>query len=185
MRTATLFGLLAASATSLALKYTVPTSLKATAVNCVYPANYTISNFSVFTDAADSSKNVTSFSFADVGTGINTTCSHNSTSKPSSVGTNRWPCDNSNVSFIYQTTGIAGLTLIEVACPGRCVHDSRIGNRSHIMITNREYSTPQFEASGLIKPNLTCTNSTSSSTCVAKQSPILGEFDSFEPAPPS
>ncbi|XDG06467.1 hypothetical protein ABKA04_006082 [Annulohypoxylon sp. FPYF3050] len=164
MRTATLFGLLAASATSLALKYTVPTSLKATAVNCVYPANYTISNFSVFTDAADSTKNVTSFSFADAGTGIKTTCSHNSTSKPSSVGTNRWPCDNSNVSFIYQTTGIVGLTLIEVACPG---------------------STPQFEASGLIKPNLTCTNSTSSSTCVAKQSPILGEFDSFEPAPPS
>ncbi|KAI1208905.1 uncharacterized protein F4807DRAFT_429907 [Annulohypoxylon truncatum] len=163
MRTAILFGLLAASATSYALKYTVPASLKATAVDCVYPANYTVTNFTVFTNAADSAKNVTSFYFADAGTGINTTCSHNLTSKPSSVGTNRWPCDNSNVSFIYQTTGVAGLTMVEVACPG---------------------STPQFEASGLITPNLTCTNSSSASTCVAKQS-ILGEFDSFEPAPPS
>ncbi|KAI2468093.1 hypothetical protein F4781DRAFT_399847 [Annulohypoxylon bovei var. microspora] len=164
MRTATLFGLLAASATSYALKYTVPSSLKATAVDCVYPANYTVSNFTVVTDMVDSAKNVTSFYFADAGTSINTPCTHNSTSKPSSVGTNRWPCDNSKVAFIYQTTGIAGLTMVEEACPG---------------------STPQFEASGLITPGLACTNSSSGSTCVAKQSPILGEFDSFEPAPPS
>ncbi|KAI1649731.1 hypothetical protein F4815DRAFT_453984 [Daldinia loculata] len=154
-----LLGLLAVPATSKALKYAIPVSLKAT--DCTFPANYTVSNFTIYTDRTDSSKNSTSFLFDDPRTGINTSCSRNSTSKLS--GSNRWPCDDSNVAFIYQTTGIAGLTLIEAACPG---------------------NVPQFEASGLIRPDLACTNSTSGTTCVAKQSPIVGDFDSLEPAPP-
>ncbi|KAI1107528.1 hypothetical protein F4804DRAFT_297264 [Jackrogersella minutella] len=162
MHTITLFSLLAASATSNALKYAVPSNIKV--AGCTYPANYTVSDLTISTDEVDSDKNITSFHFADPGTGIDTLCSRNSTSKPSSVSSNRWPCDNQKVSFIYQTTGIAGLTMVEVACPG---------------------STPQFEASGLVTPNLTCTNSTTGSTCVAKQSPILGEFDSLQPTPPS
>ncbi|KAI0135425.1 hypothetical protein F4814DRAFT_444245 [Daldinia grandis] len=154
-----LLGLLALPAASKALKYAIPMSLKAT--SCTFPANYTVSNFTIYTDRTDSGKNNTSFLFDDPSTGINTSCSRNSTSKLS--GSNRWPCDDSNVAFIYQTTGIAGLTLIEAACPG---------------------NVPQFEASGLIRPDLACTNSTSGTTCVAKQSPIVGDFESLEPAPP-
>lgn len=119
MRAITLFGLLAAPAAAKTLKYAVPSKLLA--ANCTMPADYTVSNFTVYTDAVDSTKNNTSFYFADASTGINTFCSHNSTSKPSTVGSNRWPCDDPNIAFIYQTTGAAGLTMIEVACPGKCV----------------------------------------------------------------
>ncbi|KAI1481695.1 hypothetical protein K445DRAFT_315093 [Daldinia sp. EC12] len=160
MHAVTLLGLLAIPAVSTALKYAVPMSLKAT--DCTFPANYTVSNFTIYTDRFDSAKNSTSFIFDDPSTGINTNCSRNSTSKLH--GSNRWPCDDSNVEFIYQTTGIAGLTLIEAACPG---------------------NVPQFEAAGLVRPDLACTNSTSGTTCVAKQSPIVGDFDSLQPAPPS
>ncbi|KAI1134555.1 hypothetical protein F5Y05DRAFT_398352 [Hypoxylon sp. FL0543] len=162
MHATTLFGLLAASATSEALKYAIPSRLATT--NCTYPVNFAVSNFTDYTDRIDGTKNITSFSFADTDTGISTSCTRNSTSKPSSVNSNAWPCDNADVSFIYQTTGIAGLTVIELACPG---------------------VTPQFEASGLVTPDLACTNSTSGTTCAAKQSPILGEFSSFEPVPPT
>ncbi|KAI0383933.1 hypothetical protein F5Y04DRAFT_250036 [Hypomontagnella monticulosa] len=162
MHAITLLGLLAGPVAAKALKYTVPSKLLA--ANCTMPADYTVSNFTVYTDTVDNTKDNTSFYFADASTGINTSCSHNSTSKPSTVGSNRWPCDDPNVAFIYQTTGVAGLTLIEVACPG---------------------NVPQFEASGLTTPDLACTNSTSGSTCVAKQSPIAGDFDSLQPAPQS
>ncbi|KAI0841987.1 hypothetical protein F5Y06DRAFT_292808 [Hypoxylon sp. FL0890] len=158
----TLFGLLAVSATSEALKYATPSRLATT--NCTYPVKFTVSNFTEYTDRVDSTKNMTSFYFADTGTGISTFCNRNSTSKPSSVNSNEWPCDNSDVLFIYQTTGIAGLTMVELACPG---------------------ITPQFEASGLVRPDLACTNSTSGTTCTAKQSSISGEFSSFEPTPPT
>ncbi|KAI8960911.1 hypothetical protein F5Y11DRAFT_247315 [Daldinia sp. FL1419] len=160
MHVLALLSLLAVPVTSKALKYAVPVSLKAT--DCTFPANYTVSNFTIYTDRFDSAKNSTWFLFDDPSTGINTSCSRNSTSKLS--GSNRWPCDNSNVAFIYQTTGIVGLTLIEAACPG---------------------NVPQFEASGLVRPDLACTNSTVGTTCVAKQSPIAGDFSSFEPAPPT
>ncbi|KAI1382093.1 hypothetical protein F4677DRAFT_439894 [Hypoxylon crocopeplum] len=159
MRAVTLFGLLAGSATSKALKYAIPLSLKAT--DCTLPANYTVTNFTIYTNSVDSSKNTTSFGFVDEDTGIDTFCVRNSTSKPSTVASNRWPCDDPLVAFIWQTTGIAGLTMIETACP-----QSDLG----------------WEASGLITPKLACTNSTSGSTCVATQS-ILGDFDSLEPAP--
>lgn len=119
MYAATLLGLLAGAATSEALKYDVPTSIKAT--NCPLPANYTVSDFTIYTDTANNTKSATTFSFSDPSTGIETFCSRNSTSKPSATGTNRWPCDNSMVAFIWQTTGIAGLTMIEQACPGRSV----------------------------------------------------------------
>ncbi|KAI0141068.1 hypothetical protein F4776DRAFT_613895 [Hypoxylon sp. NC0597] len=118
----TLFGLLAVPATSEALKYAIPSRLATT--NCTYPANFTISNFTDYTDRVNNTKNITSFYFADTGTGISTFCSHNSTSKPSPANSNEWLCDNTDVSFIYQKTGIAGLTVIELACPGMCVYHS-------------------------------------------------------------
>ncbi|KAI1415930.1 hypothetical protein F5Y13DRAFT_155691 [Hypoxylon sp. FL1857] len=162
MHATTLFSLLAVSATSQALKYAIPSRVANT--NCTYPANFTVSNFTDYTDRVDNTKNITSFYFADAGTGINTFCSRNSTSKSTAANANEWPCDNADVSFIYQTTGIAGLTVIELACPG---------------------ITPRFEASGLVTPDLACTNSTSGTTCTTKQSPVQGEFNSFEPAPPT
>ncbi|KAI2629836.1 hypothetical protein GGR54DRAFT_586577 [Hypoxylon sp. NC1633] len=120
MHTIALFGLLAGSATSKALNYAVPVSLKA--MDCTMPANYTVSNFTIYTDRVDSAKNYTSFHFTDAGTGIDTFCGRNSTSKPMFTGSNRWPCDSPNVAFVWQTTGIAGLTVVESACPGRSVN---------------------------------------------------------------
>ncbi|OTB06673.1 hypothetical protein M426DRAFT_318731 [Hypoxylon sp. CI-4A] len=164
LRTVAMVGLLATSATSKPVKYTIPSNLKLAATNCTYPATYTISNFMSSTDNVDATKNTTSFYFADKDTGISTFCTHNSTSTPTSGSSSEWPCDNPSVSFIYQTTGAAGLTMVELACPG---------------------NSPQFEAAGKVQPDLSCTNSTTGSTCVAKQSPITGDFDSFEPAPPT
>ncbi|KAI1385051.1 uncharacterized protein F4822DRAFT_381670 [Hypoxylon trugodes] len=158
----TLLGLLVTTGISTPLKYAVPSSLKATASNCIYPANFTVSSFTIYTDRVDSSKNTTSFSFADADTGINAFCTQNSTSKATGANSNQYPCDDPNVTFIYQTTGVAGLTLVELACPG---------------------TVPQYEASGLVTPDLACTNSTTASTCAAKQSTITGDFDSLEPVP--
>ncbi|KAI1082761.1 hypothetical protein F5B20DRAFT_530225 [Whalleya microplaca] len=159
-----LFSLLAGTAASKSLKYAIPATVAATASNCTYPADFQVANFTTYADKADGSKNTTSFHFTDGETGIDTACGSNSTSKPSINGTNRYPCDNPLVAFIYQTTGMAGLTLVETACPG---------------------NVPQFEAAGLISPELDCTDSDTGSTCVAKQATITGDFGSLEPAPSS
>ncbi|KAI0013480.1 hypothetical protein F4779DRAFT_397610 [Xylariaceae sp. FL0662B] len=158
----TLLSLLTGTATAKTLKYAVPASMAAVANNCVYPADYEVANFTTYTDKVDGSKNTTSFHFTDSDTGIDTSCTSNSTSKPSINGTNRYPCDNPAVAFIYQTTGMAGLTMIETACPG---------------------NSSQFEAAGQVSPKLDCTDSDSGSTCVAGESPITGDFTSLEPAP--
>lgn len=86
---------------------------------CVLPATYTISNFVTVGDKYNGTHNATSFQFVDTDTGITTSCEQNSTSTSTSPngGTARYYCDDTNVEFIYQTTGIAGLTLIEKACP--------------------------------------------------------------------
>ncbi|RYP49634.1 hypothetical protein DL768_004676 [Monosporascus sp. mg162] len=110
-------GLLAGVATSKTFKYAIPAGIEATE-GCTLPGEFEISDLTIFTDNLDSTKNVTSFHFTDVDTGIDTFCQWNSTSKSASPGTaQRWPCDNTNVEFIYQTSGIPGLTLIEKACP--------------------------------------------------------------------
>ncbi|KAI5866617.1 alpha/beta-hydrolase [Durotheca rogersii] len=160
MRAVSLLSLMAGLASSRALKYTVPMALSA--ADCTFPALYEVADFTIHTGVDNSTASTISFRFADVDTGIDTRCERNSTSKPNIPGSNRWPCDHPDVAFIYQTTGIAGLTMIEAACPG---------------------SVPQFEASGLVRPELACTNSTMGSTCVARQSPIDGDFDSLQPAP--
>jgi hypothetical protein len=86
--------------------------------DCTLPGNYTIENFTTFASKTNGSSNATSFHYVDSGTGIDTFCEQNSTSKSSSStgATPRWPCDNPNVEFIFQTPG---LTIIEAACPGR------------------------------------------------------------------
>ncbi|KAI1398730.1 hypothetical protein F4819DRAFT_467607 [Hypoxylon fuscum] len=114
-----LLSLLAGQTASKALKYVVPATLAAT--DCTYPANFTVTNFTTYTDSVDIAKNYTSFHYADVGTGIDTFCNRNSSSKPSTIGSgNQWPCDNQDVTFIYQPTGWnVALTLAEIACPAK------------------------------------------------------------------
>ncbi|EMR62056.1 hypothetical protein MGN70_005344 [Eutypa lata] len=158
-------GLMVGVVTSKTFKYTLPSSVEATA-DCTLPGEFEISDFKVYTDFVDNTKNTTSFHYSDVDTGVDTSCQQNSTSKSTNTGAaQRWPCDDANVEFIYQTTttGVSGLTLIEKAC--------------------LESST-SLEASGLVKPDLICTNTTSSSTCTGKQSPLPGDFTSISPAPP-
>ncbi|RYO91244.1 hypothetical protein DL762_002230 [Monosporascus cannonballus] len=125
-------GLLAEVATSKTFKYTIPAGMKATE-GCTLPGEFEISDLTIFTDNIDNTKNVTSFHFTDVDTGIDTFCQRNSTSKSASPGTaQRWPCDNANVEFIYQTAGIPGLTLIEKACPENQLQPPSAGSlRSH------------------------------------------------------
>jgi hypothetical protein len=102
--------------------YNVPNEMEV-ADDCTLPSKYTIANFVTFGDKLNGTLNTTSFHFTDTDTGIDTACQKNSTSKSTSPngGTARYYCDNTNVEFIYQTTGIAGLTLIEKACPDRYV----------------------------------------------------------------
>ncbi|KAI8632325.1 hypothetical protein F5Y19DRAFT_420646 [Xylariaceae sp. FL1651] len=156
------FSFMAAAMASKNLHYSVPNIFKAVASNCTMPADYVVNNFTTYTDKTDASLNTVSFRFLDADTNIDTTCQRNSTSKPGGPSKNRYDCGNANVAFIYQTTGVAGLTLIEKACPG---------------------SAPQFEASGLITPELTCVDSSTGTLCHA-QARLEGDFDSFEPVPP-
>ncbi|KAK6078139.1 hypothetical protein SCUP515_04569 [Seiridium cupressi] len=143
--------------------YNVPVEMDATD-DCTLPAEYTISNFVTLGDSSNGTLNTTSFHFTDSDTGIDTACQKNS----SSVSTNpnggaaRYYCDDVNVEFIYQTTGIAGLTLIEKACP-----DSA--------------SSTKYEASGLTQFNLTCTDTTDGRLCSSNQT-ITSEFTSLNPA---
>lgn len=112
-----LLGLLAVPATSKALKYSPPPSLLPR--DCNLPANFTVSNLTVYTDV-DSNKNYTSFSYSDVGTGIDTFCTQNSSSEHSALSKNAWPCDNQDVAFIYNGfKATPELDMIEKACPER------------------------------------------------------------------
>ncbi|XXG94558.1 hypothetical protein Hte_000815 [Hypoxylon texense] len=132
---------------------------------CYLPANFTVTNFTIYTDFVDPSKNLTSFWYSDERTGIDTFCSQNSTSKPDTINTNSWPCDDSVVAFIYDATEpIPELCMIERACPA---------------------SGSNIEATGYAQPNVTCTNTTSESKCISKQSSITGQFVSLEPVPPT
>ncbi|KAJ8127319.1 hypothetical protein O1611_g6317 [Lasiodiplodia mahajangana] len=159
-----LYSVMAVASASKALHYTVPSSFKAAASNCTLPAEFVVTNFTTFTDKADNSLNTVCFQYNDPDTKIQTTCHHNSTSTASGPSKNRYTCDNANIAFIYQTTGIAGLTVTERACSST--------------------ASSQFEASGLITPELNCTNTSTGTLCVAKQNSIQGDFDSFQPVPP-
>ena len=111
--------LTAAVSASKALHYTVLSSLKATAAsNCTLPAEFTVTDFTYYTDKANDTLGAVNFKFSDPDTKIETTCQRTSDSTASGPSKNRYECDNANIAFIYQTTGIAGLTLIEKACPG-------------------------------------------------------------------
>jgi hypothetical protein len=86
--------------------------------SCEYPANYTVADFTIFTPS-NGTANTTSFHFTDVGTGVDTICQRNESSQsvtPTPGATERWPCDNTDIEFIYQYNG---LTLIEAACTAR------------------------------------------------------------------
>ena len=182
-------GLMVGVVTSKTFKYTLPSSVEATA-DCTLPGEFEISDFKVYTDFVDNTKNTTSFHYSDVDTGVDTSCQQNSTSKSTNTGAaQRWPCDDANVEFIYQTTttGVSGLTLIEKACLERCVLPSSLcltSRKTHGFVLTANCSSTSLEASGLVKPDLICTNTTSSSTCTGKQSPLPGDFTSISPAPP-
>lgn len=113
-----LLSLAVAASASKALHYTVPGNFKAAAAsNCTMPSEFVVTNFTTYTDKDDDSLNTVSFDFTDPDTAIQTTCRRNSTSTPSGPSKNRYGCSNPDIAFIYQTTGVAGLTLAERACP--------------------------------------------------------------------
>ncbi|KAJ8123051.1 hypothetical protein ONZ43_g903 [Nemania bipapillata] len=159
-----LFSLIVAASASKALRYTVPSSFKAAANNCTLPAEFVVANFTTYTDKKEGSPGTVSFQFSDPDTKIQTTCQHNSTSTGSGPSKNRYACDNVKIAFVYQTTGIAGLTVAERAC------SSGTGT--------------QFEASGLVVPDLDCTDTSTGTLCHAKEKSIPGDFESFQPVPP-
>ncbi|KAI0540676.1 alpha/beta-hydrolase [Xylaria digitata] len=158
-----LFSLVVAASASKPI-YTVPNHLKAVASNCTLPAEFVVTNFTTSTNK-NGTLDTVCFQFSDPDTEIQTTCQRNSTPTPSGPSKNIYRCDNVNIAFIYQTTGIAGLTLTEKACPGA--------------------SSPQFEASGLVTPELDCTDIPTGTICHAEQRSLQGDFDSFQPIPPT
>ncbi|KAK5628052.1 hypothetical protein RRF57_003767 [Xylaria bambusicola] len=161
-----LVSLAAAVLASKPLYYTVPSNFKAAAArNCTLPAEFLVTNFTTYPDETNKTLSAVYFYFSDPDTKIGTVCQRNASSIPSGPSKNIYGCGNANVAFIYQTTGVAGLTVTERACPGG--------------------SGLQFEASGLITPDLDCTDISTRTTCHSKKTPIQGDFDSFQPIPPA
>ncbi|KAI0548320.1 alpha/beta-hydrolase [Xylaria curta] len=144
-----LFSLVATVSASKALHYTIPNSFKVLASNCTLPAEFVVTNFTTYTDKNDDSLNTVCFQFSDPDTKIRTTCQRNSTSTPSGPSKNIYGCDDATIAFIYQTTGIAGYF------------------PSHS--TDIRCSNPRFEASGLITPELDCTDTSTGTQCHAEQ----------------
>lgn len=113
-----LLSLAAATSASMVLHYVVPSNFKAAAAgNCTLPSEFVVTNFTTYTDKNDDSLDTVSFDFSDPDTAIQATCWRNSTSTPSGPSKNRYSCSNPNIAFIYQTTGVSGLTIAERACP--------------------------------------------------------------------
>ncbi|KAI0125903.1 hypothetical protein BJ170DRAFT_453446 [Xylariales sp. AK1849] len=142
--------------------YSIPVEM-AVEADCVMPSEYTISDFMTLGSQLNGTTNTTSFHFIDSDTGIDTDCERNSTSKTSTTSPNatpRWPCNDGNVEFIYQTNG---LTVIEAACPGS--------------------SSSDFEASGLTTFNLSCVATYDGTLCSSTQASITDNFTSLEPQP--
>ena len=86
--------------------------------DCIFPSNYTISNFTAYTPAgSNSTQTVVKFTFADNGTDIVTPCERNSTSKSTAKPglAPRYSCGNPRVQFIWQN---ATLSMVEGVCPG-------------------------------------------------------------------
>ncbi|KAI2629032.1 hypothetical protein GGS21DRAFT_492584 [Xylaria nigripes] len=153
-------GLLAATSVSAAknLRYAIPKEFKAVTSNCILPANFTVTDFTAYTNKEDASLDRINFEFDDAETNINATCSRDAESKPTGPGGNRYACDNVNISFIYQESG---LTLIEEVCSGQ---------------------STRFEVSGLISADqLVCTDSATGTVCDTKRTTLTGHYDSFEP----
>ncbi|KAI1811454.1 hypothetical protein GGS20DRAFT_107921 [Poronia punctata] len=164
LATTILFSLVAAASASKALHYTVPTAFKAVANNnCTLPAEFVVTDFTTYQDKTKGAISTVHFTFLDPDTKIKTTCERNPSSKASGPSRNVYRCDNPYIGFVYQTTGIAGLTLTEVACPGT--------------------GPAGFEAAGLVQPKLICEESYTETVCSA--TPTKGVFDSLQPAPPA
>ncbi|KAK7952156.1 uncharacterized protein PG986_007884 [Apiospora aurea] len=156
-------GLMASTVASTPLKYEIPASMKVSA-DCNMPSEYTVSDFSAYTDR--SNQTTVSFAYVDPATGINTHCERNPSSKPHNTNpslASRYACDDANVEFIYQTTGVAGLTVIEAACP--------------------ESGASAFEASSLVPFNQTCGSTPMGRNCTSNPSDITDEFTSLQPRP--
>lgn len=176
---AIIVGLLAEIAAS---AYNIPIHMEV-ADECALPSEYTISNFVTYADKLNGTLNATSFHFTDSETGIDTACQKNSTSSSTSPngGTARFYCDDTTVEFIYQTTGIAGLTVIEKACPDRYVLLRPCLGSLDVMLTRQcSDAATKYEASGLTQFNLTCTATFQGTLCSSNQT-VSGEFTSINP----
>ncbi|KAK4162158.1 hypothetical protein QBC43DRAFT_322488 [Cladorrhinum sp. PSN259] len=142
--------------------------------DCIMPEDFTVQNFIVWSPAADNTnKAIINFQYTDNGTGIATPCHYNSTSvnvAPEGL-TERYACDDANVQLIWQSqVGTNGsLTMIERACPN-------------------SNTSVKFEASGSIRPLLSCLTTERNTTlgdgqaCVA-ESLYTGNFTSLQPSP--
>ncbi|KAK3995360.1 hypothetical protein QBC44DRAFT_320194 [Cladorrhinum sp. PSN332] len=142
--------------------------------DCIMPEDFTVQNLVLWLPAADNTnKGIINFQYTNNGTGIDSPCHYNSTSvnvAPEGL-TERYACDDTNVQFIWQSqVGTNGsLTLIEKACPN----------------SNMSVS---FEASGSIRPLLSCLTTTRNTTlgdgqaCVAERF-YAGNFTSLQPTP--
>jgi hypothetical protein len=99
--------------------YKVPLALSRVAAFCVYPEEFVVKNFQIWTPATGNNRSaVINFDYTDdsVMPAIETKCHFNETS--ANVGAEglapRYACDNSLVEFIWQN---GSLTMIERACP--------------------------------------------------------------------
>ncbi|KAK7924900.1 hypothetical protein PG985_006954 [Apiospora marii] len=158
-----LVGLMASMAASTPLKYKIPATMKV-AAGCTMPSEYTVSEFSSSTDR--SNQTTVSFAYVDSATGINTRCERNPSSKPHNTNpslASRYACDDANVEFIYQTGGVAGLTVVEAACLGS--------------------SSSMFEASALVPFNVTCASTPTGKNCTSNPAQVTEEFTSLQPRP--
>lgn len=121
------------------------------------PKSAHVTGFAAYFAAdGDENKTTISFSYADAGTGISTTCRRDPSRAPvyPIPGTlARYPCDNKLVEFSWVAEHWLGknqLSLMEASCPPPNVTDPQ-GHRG-------------IEASGLVFLNMTCTESTGNGT---------------------
>lgn len=120
-----LFNILLASlpsALGAALHYSPPPALMSKVMasdDCAFPGSYEIHNFAGQSNDTGSTLGSYDFEFKDPNTKVTTLCHFNSSSEPtpSSRPTPRYPCENNDVQFIWETDA-KKLWMIEGICPG-------------------------------------------------------------------
>jgi len=138
--------------------------------SCIMPQGYEVDQFRAWFPAAGNNRSSNlDFAYWDNATQVQTICHLNETSKNVALPglAARYTCEDPTVEFIWQNNS---LRLIERVCPQ----------------TN---SNTTYEASGSVKPNLTCVNTTSNSTfglgqdCFSSVPFLAANFTSLQPSP--